>query len=220
MKRIFLFVSALAAVALIAYLMVAGARLGAASVFLVIAALVLVLSIYLMVRAGISLVLEPEAAEVQVATGRRRKELERDKQSLLKALKELEFDHRMGKLSVADYNVIAARYRGRAIAVMRQLDEAGGDYKRLIERDLAERRKRAGAKPTQASPTDASSTDALAADVLETGAPSTRASSTRTSSTQASGFRRWACSSCETSNDEDALFCKRCGRAATQSEAR
>ena len=63
-----------------------------------------------------------------MVTGKRRKELEREKQSLLKALKELDFDHQMGKVSDKDFADISATYRARAIRVMRQLDEAGRDY--------------------------------------------------------------------------------------------
>jgi rRNA maturation endonuclease Nob1 len=66
-------------------------------------------------------------------------ELEREKRILLKAIKELEFDHAMGKLSAADHAEIAGRYRARAIAVLRQLDAGSLSYRDLVERELAAR---------------------------------------------------------------------------------
>ena len=58
---------------------------------------------WLLGHAARALLREPLAKEVARATGRRRKELEREKQALLKALKELELDHEMGKVSDSDY---------------------------------------------------------------------------------------------------------------------
>jgi hypothetical protein len=57
-----------------------------------------------------------------------RGELEREKKALLKAIKEAEFDHQMGKLSKADADGMIQTYRARAIEVIKQLetfDEVG-----------------------------------------------------------------------------------------------
>jgi hypothetical protein len=51
-----------------------------------------------------------------------RGELEKEKRSLLKAIKEAEFDHEMGKLSKADANAMIDTYRARAIAVIKELE--------------------------------------------------------------------------------------------------
>jgi len=125
-----------AVVACGAFLVFAGARLNLAIFFLVGSALALALVLFLVERAARSLVDEPQEEEIRLATGRRRKELEREKQGLLRALKELEFDHEMRKISDEDYLEIKARYRVRTIRVMRQLDESSADYRRLIERDV------------------------------------------------------------------------------------
>ena len=139
MKRYLpLIAGALAASGTLVYLLVAGGARSVASIFVAAAALVLALVVYLMARAGLALLREPVHAEVQLATGRVRKELEREKQGLLKALKELEFDHAMRKISDEDYADIAARYRGRAIQVMKRLDHGEIDYRKLVERDLRE----------------------------------------------------------------------------------
>jgi hypothetical protein len=96
--------------------------------------------VWLAFRAAQALVKEaPKAEAGAVVTGKRRKELEREKQALLKALKELDFDHQMGKVSDKDFAEISSTYRARAIRVMRQLDDAGRDYEAMIARDVAER---------------------------------------------------------------------------------
>jgi hypothetical protein len=49
-------------------------------------------------------------------------ELEHEKRALLKAIKEAEFDHAMGKLSKADADAMVAIYRTRAIEVIKEID--------------------------------------------------------------------------------------------------
>jgi ribosomal protein L40E len=109
--------------------------------FLMLATLALGWVVWMAFRAAQALTREPTQVESGVVTGRRRKELEREKQALLKALKELDFDHQMGKVSEKDFNDISTQYRARAIRVMRHLDDAGRDYEAMIEKDLAAKRK-------------------------------------------------------------------------------
>jgi hypothetical protein len=73
-------------------------------------------------------------------TDRRRAALERDKMLTLRAIKDLEFDRAMGKLSQKDFDEMSARLRQRALALMKQLDQ-DGVYRAVIERDLEERLK-------------------------------------------------------------------------------
>jgi hypothetical protein len=136
-----------------------------------------------------SLFSEPEAEEVLVATGRRRKELEREKASLLKAIKELEFDHQMRKVSDADFAEIGGVYRARAIRVMRQLDDREVDYARLVEEELTRWR-----KPRR----DHVELPKAAAAVQAADAPKAPLATART------------CASCGALNDADAMFCKKC----------
>jgi hypothetical protein len=56
----------------------------------------------------------------------------------LRAIKEMEFDRAMGKLSEEDFREITGRLRARAARLMRQLD-AGAGYRDRIEHDLAKR---------------------------------------------------------------------------------
>jgi hypothetical protein len=86
---------------------------------------------------------------------RTRAALEREKMLSLRAIKELEFDRAMGKLSESDWQEMSTRLRARAGRLMRQLD-AGVGYRDRIERDLAAR---LGAFPA-ASPAVATLADA------------------------------------------------------------
>jgi ribosomal protein L40E len=160
--------------------------------FLVGATLALGWICWLLFRAAQALVREPDVGDTVVATGRRRKELEREKQSLLKAIKELEFDHEMGKVSQKDFEDIGALYRARAIGVLRRLDDAGGDYQKMIAADVAKRLK----KPPTAAAATASVPETAAAALAEGG-----------------------CAKCKTRNDADAEFCKKCGSKLHNSEA-
>jgi len=53
---------------------------------------------------------------------RTRTALEREKMLALRAIKELEFDHAMGKMSEPDFVEMSARLRSRALRVMKQLE--------------------------------------------------------------------------------------------------
>jgi hypothetical protein len=156
--------------------------------FLVAVTLALGWIVWLLFRAATALVREPDVGDNIVATGRRRKELEREKQSILKALKELDFDHEMGKVSQKDFDDISAQYRARAIRILRRLDDAGRDYEQMIAADVAKRLKRADGEPAAANAAAATPANAAAAALAGDG-----------------------CAKCQTRNDADAEFCKKCG---------
>ena len=75
----------------------------------------------------------------EIVGGRARAALEREKTLLLRALKELEFDQAMSKVSAADFQEMSGRLRARAITLMRQLDVTLPGYREVIERELAQR---------------------------------------------------------------------------------
>ena len=56
--------------------------------------------------------------------GKRALELAEERDRALSALKELEFDHRTGKLSDADYGELVGAYRRRAAAALQGLEPA------------------------------------------------------------------------------------------------
>jgi hypothetical protein len=92
-------------------------------------------------------VIDPLARDAGAAppprTGRRLRELEREKQLVLKAIKEIELDYQMRKIADRDYREMVERYRTRAMRLISEI-EAGDDYRALIERELAMRLKLPG----------------------------------------------------------------------------
>ncbi len=70
-------------------------------------------------------------------------ELEREKRTLLKAIKEAEFDHQMGKLSKLDVDDMIRTYRARAIEVIKEIDRletgATGTPREQIMREVRAR---------------------------------------------------------------------------------
>ena len=65
-------------------------------------------------------IVEPEGPE------RRRLQLEEERDRALVALKELEFDHRTGKVSDEDYRALVGPLRQRAAETLKALDAAEG----------------------------------------------------------------------------------------------
>jgi len=129
-------------------------------------------------------------AAVAPRTGRHLKELEREKQLVLKAIKEIELDYQMRKIADRDYREMVERYRTRAMRLISEI-EAGDDYRALIERELALRLKVQGADPAPSAPVAA----AVAPEPAAKDEPARR-----------------ACGACGTGNDPDAQFCKTCGQ--------
>jgi len=133
-----------------------------------------------------------ESGAPEMVGGRTRAALEREKALVLKAIKELEFDRAMGKVSEADWQEMTARLRARALRLIRQLDEGSAAYRELIERELNARRQAAELQVApQARPRAQGSSLPEATPVA--------GSSVRT------------CRRCGAANDRDARFCKKCG---------
>ena len=154
--------------------------------------------------------------------------LEREKMLALRAIKELEFDRAMGKLSDEDWREMSGRLRARASRLMRQLD-AGAGYRDQIERDLAKRLgqatpdlqgpayvRGASAGPAGAA-RGAAGVDPQAGAVRGadlSGPPVLVDASDPLVVRRAdlSGPPAVACAACATVNDPDAKFCKNCGQ--------
>jgi ribosomal protein L40E len=110
-----------------------------------------------------------------------RQTLADEKESLLRNIKDLEFEHEVGKISDADYQRLDASLRARARDVLRLLDEDLGPYREraevLIQKHL---QKAVGSAPYRA-PRE----------------PDTKVAER-------------VCAKCGTTNDVDAKFCKEC----------
>ena len=131
-----------------------------------------------------------ETREPEMVGGHTRAAIEREKNMVLRSIKELEFDRAMGKLDEQDYEEMSARLRSRAVRLMQQLDNTSSGYRELIERELASRLVKAGSAPP--------------ADMTLTGQRAESRGQTVSASTG-------VCPSCATVNDDDAKFCKSCG---------
>ena len=149
-------------------------HLTSATVLMLICWAAIVLTGYWSVRMALAAVDETDAEWFR-ARGRR-DDLEREKKSLLKAIKEIEFDRETGKMSSADASDLIATYRARAIDVIKAidaLDGEGGEAGSLKERVLADLKARAAvdkagkAKSAKASKAKAAKAGKASADKAE-----------------------------------------------------
>ena len=129
-------------------------RITPPSVFLCLGWLAVVEAVLFLWRAGFAAADDLDDKDVQWWRPRgERDELEREKKSLLKAIKEIEFDREMGKTSDEDAGAIVRMYRARAIEVIKALDALDGTgqggVKDEIERELRARLALAGASQKQ-----------------------------------------------------------------------
>lgn len=185
-----------------------GARLDAPTIALAAAAAALVYALGQLYAMVWALSRPDRVAQVGQALGSfTQAELRDEKRRLLRAIKELEFDHGMGKLSQGDFEAVIATYRLRAIEVMRAL-EGGATLHPELARLLAEREAKRGGAPADVIP--ASPASAIVTPPASEGeaAPVSPLDATTR-----------LCGACGTSNDVDARFCKHCGAAVMKKQA-
>ena len=68
-----------------------------------------------------------------------------EREALLDAIRELDFDHRMGKVEEEDYRETRSRYENRAVELMRAVEESAGPTPEIedrIEEEIAALRKK------------------------------------------------------------------------------
>ncbi|MFN7978896.1 MAG: zinc ribbon domain-containing protein [Vicinamibacterales bacterium] len=171
-------------------------------------------------------VVDPD--DEQPVTGRARAALEREKALVLRTIKEIEFDHAMGKTASGDFEEMRDRLKVRAIGLMRQLETS--DYRAVVEHDLAARTGQtapvSAPAPVPAAAVPAPQTVAT----IETGpipmaasvdlpAPSSPAPAPAAAPPRTGRRVVQLCGACDGVNDVDARFCKHCGAALTEAEA-
>lgn len=139
---------------------------------------------------------------------------EEQKLAVLRALKDLEFERSVGKISEEDYREFSARYRAEAKRLIARVDESLAETRRLAE-DLASERIRKsgvhdeGRKPLAEGADGSADKRDEAADVSARPPPEAPAAPSK----------ELSCPSCKTSNDVDARFCKHCGKTLKSGEA-
>lgn len=132
------------------------------------------------------------------ALGAPRAEEER-KQAVLRALKDLEFERSVGKISDEDYKVLVSKYRAEAKQLLRMLDEASEPQRARVEALVQKRLVREGLvskadAEAKVKAAKASKPEPAAGEEKEGGVTGTL-----------------ICSQCGAHNDADAVFCKKCG---------
>ncbi len=125
--------------------------------------------------------------KTQIIGGRTRSALEREKTLVLRSIKELEFDHAMGKVSEEDFRDMGGRLRTQALGVMKQLDVKLPEYRDVIEKELARR---------------------LGVELGDAAEPALEHADAPEDQAHAPEL---VCLGCGTENDADARFCKGCG---------
>jgi hypothetical protein len=138
------------------------------------------------------------------------------KRAALRALKDLEFEHSIGKIDDADYLELSTRYRNTAKAIMREMDEGLAPRRKqaetLVESYLSKRG--FSATPDEPDephePHDKGDRPTAAEETLASAAPPPAKIESP----------RVTCSKCGVSNEPDAAFCKKCGAPlATEASA-
>jgi hypothetical protein len=127
------------------------------------------------------------------------------KRAVFRALKDLEYERSVGKISEGDFHELSARYRAEAKGLIARMDETLAAQRAAVETKLRRRLERAestshsGPKPNRRRrPRDAAPSQERALDA----------------ELEASGeVGANVCPSCGTRNDTDARFCKACGEA-------
>ncbi len=141
---------------------------------------------------------------------------EEKKRAVLRALKDIAFEHSIGKLSDADYKALNARYRAEAKRLLRVLDHRAAPTRKQAEA-LAKAYLvdvgvvRAG-DPAWAESPDSAAAESGGPAAAAAGPPEAAESSASPASVRAAELvPTRVCPSCGTINDGDALFCKKCG---------
>jgi hypothetical protein len=92
--------------------------------------------------------------------------VEEEKRAVLRALKDLEYERGVGKITPEDYAELSAKYRAEAKRLIQSVDAALEPARREVEQAIEARLKRAGVTLEAADPTEAG--DETAENPLET----------------------------------------------------
>jgi len=143
----------------------------------------------------------PITLEEAIAMGAQRA-AEEQKRAVLQALKDLEYERSVGKIAETDYEELLHRYRADAKRLLRAVDE-----------DLAPLRAKAAAYVAAHL-----GQEAPAKPVTPNGDPKRESPSTE--SKTAKKPTTSPCPSCQVDNDDDALFCKKCGTKLAEAKGK
>jgi len=131
------------------------------------------------------------------------------KKMLLRAIKDLDVEHQLGKLDDDDRDQLARTYRAELKEVLRRIDETLAPHRDKAEEMARAHLARVGLEASGVR-TDADATRADAADAAPEAVSEPKVASEKVPA-DAISAARVACAKCATKNDPDAAFCKKCG---------
>jgi hypothetical protein len=142
------------------------------------------------------------------------------KDAVLKAIKDLEFDYQVGKLSEEDYQLYDQRLRRQAVALLQQIEQVApqsADIDAAMEAEIAQRRRvlepaRAGIKPA-AAVVAASAPVAVAAQTPALAVAGAAAAPVGNGTVSGGAAPRY-CTNCGSRLDAHHKFCANCGTPA------
>ncbi len=165
--------------------------------------------------------------------------LEDEKNALLRALKDLEYEHQVGKIDDEDYARLDRAYRARAKDVLAELDRdlkpylsraealAGAPAERATKADKKAKKKKGKAAKQEGVAVEPSAVEPSAVEPASpppAAAPPVQAAPTEADeddepeSDDEATARAQVCPKCATQNDADARFCKKCATPLAASE--
>jgi hypothetical protein len=190
----------------------AGLLYGVQLVVLTLAAAALLLVIWLLWSSVQALAGQSELTfEEAFSLGTRSAE-EEQKRAVLRALKDLEYERSVGKISEDDYHEYSARYRAEAKRLIQTLDENLAEGRKQVEHELTRRLAKKTVKALQNAGAEARASSESTAEEgqqpAHEGTPSEPKPSTPTRE----------CAACQVKNELDARFCKACGKSMVEAE--
>jgi hypothetical protein len=192
---------------------IAGAVYGVQLVVLILSGGALLLVIWLLWSSVQALTGESELTFEEAFSMGTRSAEEEQKRAVLRALKDLEYERSVGKISDDDYHEYAARYRAEAKRLIQGLEENLAEGRKQVELELARRAsKQAGeAKPKVANKSDGNGKSAAEDDDSD-------ARPSAPSEAELSSPETRDCPACQVKNELDARFCKACGKSMAPAE--
>ncbi|MDI1480523.1 zinc ribbon domain-containing protein [Polyangium sp. y55x31] len=155
---------------------------------------------------------------------------EEQKRAVIRALKDLEFERSVGKISEEDYRALVAKYRAEAKRLLQALDQSAAPGRERAEVLVQRRLKQLGLLEDESEETnedeDGATDEAAEAPKAEAKAapepvkeeadeaprkPKKKKKAKKPAQASDEAAAQRACGACGTENDEDALFCKKCG---------
>lgn len=185
---------------------IAGTLFGVQLLVLTLASAALLLVIFLLWSSVQALAGESELTFEEAFSFGTRSAEEEQKRAVLRALKDLEFERSVGKISEEDYREYAARYRTEAKRLIQNLNEHLAEQRKQVERELERRLSKAARKAAPNEP------------ALEPPRPRSESDDSADLEPEESSPKGLECPACQVRNELDARFCKACGKNLVEAE--